>query len=56
MPDDREFEIQGPDDQGEVWIVATPGADAWRKRLGKVDDVAESMSQWLASVEMRDPD
>ena len=48
----RHFEIQHPDENGDVWIVSPKGEpNAWGHNLGPVDDVAEAFSQWLGSID-----
>lgn len=43
-----EFEIQGPDDDGFVWIRSPEGAKhLWAHNLGKAEIVEEKFSQWL---------
>jgi hypothetical protein len=44
------FEIQGPDDQGYVWICSPPGRQMWCHNIGRVDEAAAVMSQWLGSM------
>lgn len=51
MPDSPLFEIQGPDKDGNVYICSPEGRDVWCQLLGPVDDAAEVMSQWLASID-----
>lgn len=50
------FEIEGPDEDGCVWICSPAGRDVWCQNLGPKAAVVEALSQWLASVEERDPD
>ena len=45
------FEIDGPDEDGCVWICSAAGRDDWCQNLGPADKVADVLSQWLASVE-----
>ena len=47
---DALFYIEGPDEDGCVWISSTD-ADGWRQNLGPADKVAEVLSQWLASLD-----
>jgi hypothetical protein len=51
QPDQAAFEIQGPDDQGLVWICSSEGRDVWCHNLGPVDQAAEVMAQWLGSID-----
>lgn len=47
---DALFEIEGPDEDGCVWISSmTPGG--WSQNLGPRDKVAEVLSQWLGSID-----
>jgi hypothetical protein len=49
MPDPT-FEITGPDEGGYVWIVSPPGdPNITMLNLGKYEDVAEKLSQWLGA-------
>lgn len=54
MDDDPEqdalFEIEGPDEDGCVWICSADGRDVWCQNLGPKDSVAERFSVWLGSV------
>ena len=54
MPDDPTldslFEIDGPDDEGNVWIVSPEGRNVWSINLGPQDVVAEVMSDWLEQI------
>lgn len=45
------FEMEGPDEDGCVWICSAKGRDVWCQNLGPKDKVAEVLSQWLGSVE-----
>jgi len=45
------FNIEGPDEDGCVWICSAEGRDVWCQNLGPVDDVAEVLSQWLGSID-----
>lgn len=43
------FDIEGPDEDGCVWLCATGGRrDLWCHNLGPGPKVAEKLSQWLA--------
>jgi hypothetical protein len=47
---DALFEIEGPDEDGCVWMSSTePGS--WHHNLGPAVKVAEVMSQWLATID-----
>ena len=41
------FEIDGPDEEGNVWIVSPEGRNVWCHNLGQQDMVAEVMSDGL---------
>ena len=45
------FQIEGPDEDGCVWVCSTEGRDVWCANLGPCRKVAEVMSQWLASLD-----
>ena len=45
------FEIEGPDEDGCVWICSAEGRDIWCQNLGPNDAAAEKLSQWLASID-----
>jgi hypothetical protein len=45
------FQIEGPDEDGCVWICSAKGRDVWCQNLGSRDKVAEVLSQWLASID-----
>lgn len=45
-----DFEITGPDGDGFVWLHI--GNDTIN--LGKVEDVAERLSQWLGSIDYQE--
>lgn len=48
---DALFEIEGPDEDGCVWICSAEGRDVWCQNLGPRDRVAKVLSAWLGSVE-----
>jgi len=48
---DSLFEIDGPDDEGNVWIVSPEGRNVWSVNLGPQNKVAEVMSDWLAQID-----
>ena len=48
---DALFYIEGPDERGCVWMHGTTFADPWAQNLGPRDQVAEVLSQWLASID-----
>jgi hypothetical protein len=43
------FQLEGPDEDGCVWICSSEGRAVWCENLGPRQKVAEVMSQWLAS-------
>ena len=53
---DSLFEIDGPDDEGNVWIVSPEGRNVWSVNLGLQDKVAEVMSDWLGSIDYGEQD
>ena len=48
---DALFQIEGPDEDGCIWICSAKGRDVWCQNLGPQDDVAEALSQWLGSID-----
>lgn len=50
-PQEATFNIEGPDEDGCVWICSTEGRDVWCRNLGPKDKAAEVMSQWLGSID-----
>lgn len=50
---DALFEIEGPDEDGCVWICSvkpTDDKDWWCQNLGPRDKVTEVLTQWLGSI------
>ncbi len=45
------FQIEGPDEDGCVWICSAEGRDVWCQNLGPAEQVVEVMSQWLGSID-----
>ena len=45
------FNIEGPDEDGCVWICSAEGRHVWCENLGPVAKVAEVLSQWLGSID-----
>ena len=43
------FTLDGPDEDGCVWICATQSV--WCQNLGPSDKVAEVLSQWLGTID-----
>jgi hypothetical protein len=48
---DALFDIQGPDEDGCVWICSADGRDVWCQNLGPSDKLAEVLCQWLGSID-----
>jgi hypothetical protein len=48
---DALFEIEGPDEDGCVWICSAKGRDDCCRNLGPADKVVEVLSQWLSSID-----
>ena len=48
---DTLFYIEGPDEQGFVWVHGAHSREPWSRNLGPARKVAEVLSQWLGSVE-----
>ena len=44
---DALFCIEGPDEEGCVWICSAKGRDVWCRNLGPAPKVAETLFQWL---------
>jgi hypothetical protein len=59
-PDEPEqealFYIEGPDEDGCVWIYGANTTDPWAQNLGPRRKVAEVMSQWLGTIDHDDKD
>jgi hypothetical protein len=51
---DALFYIEGPDEDGCVWIYGASTSDPWAQNLGPVDKVAEVLSQWLGEIASED--
>ena len=54
MPENEQdslFEIEGPDEAGDVWIVSPEGRNNWCRNLGPQAKVAEVLSDWLAQID-----
>jgi hypothetical protein len=51
MTGGTQFELQGPDENGHVWICSPEGRDVWCHNLGHFTDAAEAMAQWLGSID-----
>lgn len=46
-----DFNIEGPDEDGCVWICSDEGREVWCRNLGPKEAVAEKLYNWLASIE-----
>jgi hypothetical protein len=53
---DALFKIEGPDEDGCVWVCSPDSRDTWCRNLGPKDKVVEVMSQWLGSVHADEAD
>jgi len=42
------FEIEGPDEDGCVWLCSAQGRDHWCANLGPKDKAAALMTNWLS--------
>ena len=45
------FYIEGPDEDGCVWICSADMPGQWCHNMGPAGKVAEVLSQWLASLD-----
>lgn len=45
------FEIEGPDEDGCVWICSAEGRAVWCQNLGPKEVVAEKLCEWLGSID-----
>jgi hypothetical protein len=45
------FQIEGPDEDGCVWVCSPNGRDVWCQNLGLKEKVAEVLGQWLGSID-----
>ena len=50
------FEIEGPDEDGCVWICSVAGRTDWCQNLGPADKVAEVLSGWLGEIDFQEND
>lgn len=48
------FEIEGPDEDGCVWIALTDTAHPLAMNLGPREKVAEKLSAWLRSIDCQE--
>lgn len=51
---DALFNIEGPDEDGCVWICSAEGRGVWCQNLGPADKVEETLARWLAEREFGD--
>ena len=51
LEQDALFQIEGPDEDGRVWIGSAKGGDVWCRNLGPKEKVAEVLSKWLGSID-----
>lgn len=45
------FYIEGPDEDGYVWICSADVPGQWCHKMGPRNKVVEVLSQWLASLD-----
>jgi hypothetical protein len=45
------FKLEGPDEDGCVWICSADGRDVWCQNLGPRDAAAQAMCDWLTSID-----
>jgi hypothetical protein len=48
---DALFYVEGPDEDGRVWICSADAPGQWCHNLGTADKVTEVFSQWLVSTD-----
>jgi hypothetical protein len=48
------FDIEGPDEDGCVWLVSGKGESAIVLNLGPKEPVAEKMADWLGQIDFGD--
>jgi hypothetical protein len=48
------FCIEGPDEDGCVWICSARGRDVWCQNLGPTSEAAEVLSKWLGELDYDD--
>jgi hypothetical protein len=51
LEQDALFQIEGPDEDGCVWICSAGGPEVWCQNLGPAAKVAEVLSGWLGSID-----
>jgi hypothetical protein len=47
------FQIEGPDEDGCVWVCSAEGRDTWCHNLGPEAKVAEVMLAWLGATHVK---
>jgi hypothetical protein len=47
---DALFYLEGPDEDGCVWICSADMPGQWCHNLGPADNVAQVMSEWLGTI------
>lgn len=47
------FRIEGPDEDGCVWVSSVNGREVWCQNLGPEEKVAEVFLLWLGAVHSR---
>ena len=47
------FQIEGPDEDGCVWVCSAEGKDVWCHNLGPENEVAEVMLAWLGAAHVK---
>ena len=50
------FYIEGPDEDGCVWICSADMPGQWCHNMGPANKVVEVLSQWLATLDDGDSD
>lgn len=46
------FVIEGPDEDGCVWMCSPEGRDVWCQNLGPYEKAAKVMADWLSATDM----
>lgn len=50
---DAAFDLEGPDERGDVWVSGHEGRQPWRRNLGPADTVADKFITWLKNRWLR---
>ena len=50
-PQSATFQLEGPDEDGCVWICSAEGRDVWCQNLGPKEAVAQKLSEWLGAID-----